>query len=80
MLFDKGLFLGGNKHERIISLEPDIKKGHIIFNSDNIGYNKQIKDYNKNAKNDDAPDSLYMAVRGMQGVKKLKFYDKKVVL
>lgn len=64
----------GNKNERIINLEPDIKKSHILFNADNVVYNRQVKDYNKNAKNDDAPDSLYMAVQGIQGVKKIKFY------
>jgi predicted phage terminase large subunit-like protein len=72
----EGVVPKGNKHERIISLEPDIKKKFILFNSDNRAYNNQVKDYNKNAKNDDAPDSLYMAVQGVQGVKKIKFYDK----
>ncbi len=66
----------GNKHERIMSLEPDIKKKHILFNPDNIGYNRQVKDYNKSAKHDDAPDSLFLAVQGLQGMKKLKFYDR----
>ncbi len=69
----------GNKHERIISLEPDIKKSHILFNADNVAYNRQVKDYNKNAKNDDAPDSLYMAVQGVQGTKRLKFYNREKV-
>ncbi|ADO55800.2 hypothetical protein [Paenibacillus polymyxa] len=36
----------GQKHERIISLEPEVKKGHILFNAANIRYNNQIKDYN----------------------------------
>lgn len=53
----------GQKHERIISLEPEIKKGHILFNYSNIRYNNQVKDYNKSAKFDDAPDSLYGAVQ-----------------
>lgn len=66
----------GQKHERIISLEPDIKKGHVLFNSSNIGYNNQIKDYNKFAKNDDAPDSLYGAVQLVQGVQRIRFYDR----
>ncbi len=69
----------GNKHERIISLEPEIKKGYILFNRENISYNNQVKDYNKFAKNDDAPDSLYGAVRLVQGVQKLKFYDRKLL-
>jgi predicted phage terminase large subunit-like protein len=66
----------GQKHERIISLEPEIKKGHILFNSANIRYNNQIKDYNKSAKYDDAPDSLYGAVQLVESVKSLVFFDR----
>lgn len=66
----------GQKHERIITLEPDIKKSYILFNRENIGYNNQVKDYNKSAKHDDAPDSLFGAVQLVQGVKKLKFYER----
>ncbi|AKL96149.1 hypothetical protein CACET_c27040 [Clostridium aceticum] len=69
----------GQKHERIISLEPDVKKRHILFNRDNLGYNNQVKDYNKFAKNDDAPDSLYGAVQLVQGVQRIKFYDRKLL-
>jgi predicted phage terminase large subunit-like protein len=66
----------GQKHERIITLEPDVKNGHILFNSVNVQYNNQVRDYNKNCKHDDAPDSLYGAVQLIQGVKSLKFYDR----
>ena len=69
----------GQKHERIITLEPDIIKSHILFNRENIGYNNQVKDYNKSAKHDDAPDSLFGAVQLVQGVKKLKFYDRSLL-
>lgn len=69
----------GQKHERIISLEPDVKKGHILFNTSNIRYSNQIKDYNKHCKHDDAPDSLYGAVQLVQSVKSLKFYDRKLL-
>ncbi|MFL0194832.1 phage terminase large subunit [Clostridium sp. WILCCON 0269] len=69
----------GQKHERIITLEPDVKNGYILFNSDNIQYNNQIKDYNKNCKHDDAPDSLYGAVQLVQGVQSLKFYDRSLL-
>lgn len=69
----------GQKHERIITLEPDIKKGHILFNSSNIGYNNQIKDYNKGAKHDDAPDSLYGAVQLVQGVQRIRIYDRNLL-
>jgi predicted phage terminase large subunit-like protein len=69
----------GNKHERIMSLEPDVKKGYILFNRENISYNNQVWDYNKFAKNDDAPDSLYGAVQLVQGVQKLKFYERKLL-
>ncbi|MDD4564239.1 MAG: phage terminase large subunit [Eubacteriales bacterium] len=66
----------GNKHERIISLEPEVKNAHILFNSGNIRYNNQVKDYNKGAKFDDAPDSLYGSVQLVQGVQSLKFFDR----
>lgn len=72
----EGVVPKGNKHERIMSLEPDVKNQHILFCYDNISYNKMIKDYNKNTKNDDAPDSLYMAVQGVVGMKKIRFYKK----
>lgn len=66
----------GQKHERIITLEPDVKRGFILFNSANMAYNNQVKDYNKGAKHDDAPDSLYGAVQLVQGVQKLRFFDR----
>lgn len=64
----------GQKHERIITLEPDIKRRFILFNPANIAYNNQVKDYNKGAKHDDAPDSLYGAVQLVQGVQGLRFF------
>ncbi|HNX63527.1 MAG TPA: phage terminase large subunit, partial [Candidatus Limiplasma sp.] len=45
----------GQKHERIITLEPEIKRGFILFNPANMAYNNQVKDYNRGAKHDDAP-------------------------
>lgn len=75
----EGVNSRGQKHERIISLEPEIKNGHILFNSDNRAYNNQVKDYNKFAKYDDAPDSLYGAVQLLQGCKKLKFFDRSLL-
>ncbi|WP_243441452.1 hypothetical protein [Clostridium arbusti] len=69
----------GKKHEKIISLESEIKKGHILFNVDNRAYNNQVKDYNKFAKHDDAPDSLYGAVQLLQRMKKLKFFDRNLL-
>jgi predicted phage terminase large subunit-like protein len=72
----EGVISKGNKHERIISLEPEVKNGHILFNNGNIRYNNQVKDYNRGAKYDDAADSLYGAVQLVQGVQSLKFYDR----
>jgi predicted phage terminase large subunit-like protein len=69
----------GQKHERIITLEPDIKRGYILFNRNNTAYNNQVKDYNRGAKHDDAPDSLYGAVQLIQGVQKLQFYDRSLL-
>ena len=48
----------------------------LKINSVNVQYNNQVRDYNKNCKHDDAPDSLYGAVQLIQGVKSLKFYDR----
>ncbi len=69
----------GQKHERIITLEPDIKRGFILFNPANMAYNNQVKDYNKGAKHDDAPDSLYGAVQLVQSVQSLKFFDRNLL-
>ena len=69
----------GQKHERIITLEPDVKKGHILFSPANIRYNNQVKDYNKGAKWDDALDSLYGAVQLVQGVKSIRFFDRSLL-
>lgn len=66
----------GQKHERIVSLEPEVKKGHILFNSANIRYNNQIKDYNKTAKYDDALGSLYGAVQLAEWVKSIRFFER----
>lgn len=35
----------------------------------------KVKDYNKSAKFDDVPDSLYGAVQLIEDVKRIKFYD-----
>lgn len=69
----------GKKHERIISLEPEVKKGHILFNYGNIRYNNQVKDYNQGAKHDNAPDSLFGAVQLIDGVKSIKFFDRSLL-
>ena len=42
-----GVIPKGNKHERIISLEPDVRNRHISFGNSNIFHNKQVRDYNK---------------------------------
>ena len=60
-------------------LEPEVKNAHILFNSSNIRYNNQIKDYNKGAKWDDAADSLYGSVRLIQGVQRIKFYERNLL-
>ena len=54
-------------------------KGHILFSSANIRYNNQVEDYNKGAKHDDAPDSLYGPVQLVQGVKSIRFYDRSLL-
>lgn len=69
----------GQKHGWIITLEPDIKRGFILFNPSNVSYNNQVKDYNKGAKHDDAPDSLYGGVQLVQGVQCLKFFDRNLL-
>ena len=42
-------------------------------------YNNQIKDYNKGSRYDDAPDSLYGAVKMIDGVKNIKFFDRSLL-
>ena len=69
----------GKKHERIITLQPDISKGFILFNRDNSSYNAQVKDYNKNAAHDDAPDSLFAAVQLTLDYDTLKFFDRSLL-
>jgi len=69
----------GQKHERIITLVPDIKRGFILFNLANMAYNNQLKDYNRGAKHDDTPDSLYGAVQLAQGVQRLRFYERRLL-
>jgi hypothetical protein len=32
----------GRKHEHIITLEPEIKRGFILFNPANMAYNNQV--------------------------------------
>jgi len=69
----------GQKGERIITIEPDVKRGFILFNPNNIAYNNQVRDYNKGARFDDAPDSLVGAVKMAQGMQRLKFYDRSLL-
>lgn len=63
----------------IIFLEPEVKKGQTMFNSSNIRYNNQVKDYNKAAKYDDAPGSKYGAVQLIEGVKCIRFFDRSLL-
>ena len=66
----------GQKHKRIITLEPEIKRGFILFNPANMAYNNQVKDYNRGAKHGDAPGSLYGAVQLTQGVQRRRFFER----
>jgi predicted phage terminase large subunit-like protein len=75
----KGIIPKGKKEERIINIQPDVSRGFILFNKNNTAYNSQIKDYNKAAKHDDAPDSLASAVNMLQEVESLKFFDRKLL-
>ncbi|WP_163581121.1 phage terminase large subunit [Gracilibacillus saliphilus] len=50
-----------NKHNRIMNLEPFVTRSEILFNPSCVQYNNQVTDYNINAKNDDAIDSLQAA-------------------
>ncbi|MDD5016531.1 MAG: hypothetical protein PHO15_00350 [Eubacteriales bacterium] len=45
-----------NKHNRIISMEPDINNGTILFNKLNASFNKEVLHYSESSKHDDAPD------------------------
>jgi predicted phage terminase large subunit-like protein len=66
-----------NKHNRIVNLEPFVSRGEVKFNRDCTMFNRQVSDYNINAKNDDAPDVLQLTFELCEGVKKpKKIYDK----
>jgi len=49
-----------NKETRIMKLEPDITGGKILFNSLNVLFNEEVKDFSikPKCKHDDAPDAL----------------------
>jgi predicted phage terminase large subunit-like protein len=64
-----------NKHNRIMNLEPFVTRGEIKFNPDCVQFNSQVRDYNINAKNDDAPDCLQLT---FELVEKFKRGGKKV--
>ena len=51
------------KADRINSLEPLITNGSLLLNPNNFTFNEQIKKYNANAKHDDAPDALALALQ-----------------
>ncbi|MEC1772826.1 phage terminase large subunit [Schinkia azotoformans] len=68
-----------NKHNRIISMQPIIANGYVKFNALNKVYNQQILDYSSTAKNDDAPDSLEMAVTLMQKMKRIQSLDRRLL-
>lgn len=61
-----------NKNVRIMNLQPDVSNGVLKFNRDNQEYNSQIKDWNINAKHDDAIDSCQGAWEQIEKVKKPK--------
>lgn len=66
-----------NEGELTVKLSAD----NLVNSSETLMYyiNNQIKDYNKFAKNDDAPDSLYGDVQLIQGVQRIKFYDRSLL-
>jgi len=68
-----------NKHSRIMSLQPMIANGYIKFNPNNKAYNQQILDYSSTAKNDDAPDSLEMAVTLIQKMRRIQSLDRRLL-
>jgi predicted phage terminase large subunit-like protein len=68
-----------NKHNRIVNLEPFVSRGEVKFNKDCNMFNRQVSDYNINAKNDDAPDVLQLSFELVESIKKpKKIYDKPV--
>lgn len=62
-----------NKHNRIISMEPDINSGMILFNSLNTQYNNEVLMYHNKADKDDGADSLHVLWRTL---KKPSYYMK----
>ncbi|WP_157801089.1 phage terminase large subunit [Bacillus solitudinis] len=68
-----------NKHNRIVALQPIVTNGFVKFNESNKLYNQQVLNYSSKAKNDDAPDSLEMAVTLMQKNKRIQSLDRKIL-
>lgn len=68
-----------NKHNRIVSLQPLISNGYILFNKANKQYNQQVLNYSSTAKHDDAPDSLEMAVSLFRENKRLQTLDRRIL-
>jgi predicted phage terminase large subunit-like protein len=66
-----------NKHNRIISLQPIVSNGYVKFNPNNKAYNQQVLGYP--GKNDDAPDSLEMAVSLFRENKRLQSIDRRLL-
>jgi len=64
-----------NKEIRIMKLEPDITGGKILFNSLNVAFNEEVKDFSikPKCKHDDAEDALALLHRML---KKPNFYIK----
>ncbi|WP_404403821.1 phage terminase large subunit [Jeotgalibacillus malaysiensis] len=61
-----------NKEVRIMQLQPDVANGILKFNRDNMIYNSQVKDWNMNARHDDAVDSCQGAWQIIEKIKKPK--------
>ena len=52
-----------NKKDRINSLEPLVNNGSLLFNANNHAFNNEVQNYSKNARRDDAPDVLALALQ-----------------
>lgn len=73
-----------NKDQRIMTITDKINSGQIIFNESNKEYNEQVFDFKgqKYSRNDDAIDSLEMAVNTIDTIQdtcKLKLLDRRLL-
>ena len=70
-----------NKDQRIMTITDKINSGQVLFNENDVEYNKQVQDFRgqKFTVHDDAIDSLEMAINNIDQIKLKKKASIKVI-